>query len=274
MQLNDIVKLDTEKFLKDRFPDKKFPSLLVKLIRYMICEKQINGLYSDAQGKKNVEFATSCMKSMNVTCQVVGEENFPTNGEKLIFASNHPQGGIEAICIAHVLGTRYNGKIKFYANEFLQAVEPLKELFLPIYRKRHLQTRDSVEAINEFYKSENQLITFPAGVTSFKKNGVIIDHPWRKSFIKASVQYQRDVVPMYFKARNSHFFYFLENFRKRIHFPVNFEVALFAKEIFKQQGKNLTLYVGKPIPWQTFDRSKSLEEWTEYVRQKVYELPR
>ncbi len=269
MQSEKIAKLDTAKWLEERYPDKKFPGWAIQLLRYFICEKQINQLFADAPGKKNMEFIDSCMRSMRVNCQVVGIENLPTDGSKLIFASNHPQGGIEAICIAHVLGHQYDGKLKFYANELLCVLEPLKEMFLPIHRKR-LQTKQNVKSIHEFYESDYHLITFPAGVTSFKKRGEIIDHPWRKGFLKAAVQHHRNVVPLYFEARNSSLFYFLETLRKSIRFPVNFEVCLFAKEFFKQRGKSVTLHIGKPIRWEHFDDSRPLEEWVEVVRKEVY----
>ena len=92
---------------------------------------ELSFYFASAPGKKNMEFADACMRYLNVTCHVVGEENFPADGSKLIFACNHPQGGIETICIAHVLGKKYDEKIKFYANKFLCCLEPLKELFLP-----------------------------------------------------------------------------------------------------------------------------------------------
>jgi hypothetical protein len=271
MQSEKIAKLDTAKWLKERYPNKKFPKLVIRLLRHFICEGQINKLFADAPGKKNMEFIDSCMRSMQVSCQVVGMENLPSDGSKLIFASNHPQGGIEAICIAHILGNRYNGKLKFYANELLCVLEPLKEMFLPINRNR-LQSKQNVKFINEFYQSDCHLITFPAGVTSFKKRGKIIDHPWRKGFLKAAVQHHRNVVPIYFEARNSTLFYIIENLRKSIRFPINFEVCLFAKEFFKQRGKSFTLYIGKPIGWENFDESKPLEEWVEVVRKEAYGL--
>jgi putative hemolysin len=127
-----------------------------------------------------------------------------------------------------------------------------------------------VKSIHEFYESDYHLVTFPAGVTSFKKRGKIIDHPWRKGFVKAAVQHHRNVVPLYFEAQNSSLFYFIENLRKSIRFPINFEVCLFAKEFFKQRGKSVTLHIGKPICWEQFDETKSMEEWAEMVREKVY----
>ena len=43
-------------------------------------------------------------------------------------------------------------------------------------------------------------------------------------------------------------------------------------EMYKNRNKTFTIKIGKPIPWQTFDRSRSDQEWAAYVREKVYQL--
>jgi hypothetical protein len=42
--------------------------------------------------------------------------------------------------------------------------------------------------------------------------------------------------------------------------------------MYKNNGKTFRIKIGKPIPWQTFDRSKSPVEWAEYVKNIVYSL--
>lgn len=266
-----IARIDVEQLITERYPDRKMPKFVIRLLRKIACEDKINKLFASAPGKKNLEFIDACMKYLNVACHVVGEENLPDDERRFIFVSNHPQGGIEAICIAYVLGHIYNSKIKFYANELLTVLDPLKEMFLPIFKHKR-QGKENSRIINDFYKTDNHLVTFPAGVTSYKKKGKIIDHEWRKSFITAAVRHQRDVVPMYFQARNSDFFYCIENFRKRIGFPVNFEVLFFASEFFKQQGNAFTLFIGKPVRWEVFDTSRSHKEWADEIRNVVFNL--
>jgi putative hemolysin len=179
---------------------------------------------------------------------------------------------VEAICIAHVLGHRYAGKIKFYANEFLTVFEPLKELFLPVHRHRQ-QDRESLRQIKEFYETDHHLVVFPAGATAYKSKGKITEHEWHKHFIKIAVEHKRDVVPLYFEAKNSELFYRIENFRKGIHSKINFEVLLFAHEFFRQRGRTFTLHIGKPVPWQTFDHTKNHREWAHWMQRLVTGLP-
>jgi len=50
-------------------------------------------------------------------------------------------------------------------------------------------------------------------------------------------------------------------------------MLLLPDEMFKQRGKSFTITFGKPIPWQTFDHTKSPTEWAEEVKKVVYGLP-
>jgi hypothetical protein len=43
-------------------------------------------------------------------------------------------------------------------------------------------------------------------------------------------------------------------------------------EMYKNVGKTFRVAIGKPIPWQTFDKSKSPTEWAQYVQDIVYNL--
>ena len=42
--------------------------------------------------------------------------------------------------------------------------------------------------------------------------------------------------------------------------------------MFKNRHKTFKVTIGKPIPWQTFDKSRSATEWADYVRELVYKL--
>jgi hypothetical protein len=44
-------------------------------------------------------------------------------------------------------------------------------------------------------------------------------------------------------------------------------------EMFKQKGKSITVIIGKPIPFASFDSSRTPSEWAGWVKRKVYNLP-
>jgi putative hemolysin len=121
------------------------------------------------------------------------------------------------------------------------------------------------------FQSENHMLMFPAGLCSRRKNGIISDIPWTKTFITKSVQYQRDIVPIHFGGQNSNFFYRLANFSDRC-LPFNLAMLFLVDEMYKNVHKTFRVAIGKPIPWQTFDKSRSPRDWAQYVRAEVYKL--
>jgi putative hemolysin len=126
--------------------------------------------------------------------------------------------------------------------------------------------------IEEAYSSESQILYFPAGLCSRKKRGVIRDLEWHKSFITKAIQHKRDIVPAYFSGRNSDFFYNLSNLRKLLGIKGNFEMLYLPDEMFRQKDKEISLVFGKPIPYISFDKSKSAPEWAEWVKNESYKL--
>ena len=113
---------------------------------------------------------------------------------------------------------------------------------------------------------------FPPDYVHGKKDGVIKDLQWQKSFITKAVQHKRDIVPAYFSGRNSDFFYNLSNVRKFLGLKANIEMLYLADEMFRQKDKEIHLVFGKAIPWQTFDKTKQPPEWAEWVKAKSYAL--
>jgi putative hemolysin len=150
-------------------------------------------------------------------------------------------------------------------------LEPMREMFIPV-NKLGSQSKGHASMMQELYESDNNLLTYPAGMCSRKVKGVITDLEWKKNFISKAIEYQRDVVPIYFEGRNSNFFYNLANLRKFFRIKVNIEMMYLVDELYKQQNKSFTIKIGKPIPWQNFDKSKSHAKWATWVKEIVYSM--
>jgi putative hemolysin len=148
----------------------------------------------------------------------------------------------------------------------------LAPLFVPI-NKTGAQSRDFPKMVEAVFQSDNHIIMFPAGLCSRRQaDGSIRDLEWKKTFIVKSIQTQRDVVPIYFEGRNSDFFYSLANWCKRLGIKFNIAMLYLADEMYKNRHKTFRVVIGKPIPWQSFDKSKSSSEWAEHVKGIVYNL--
>ena len=147
----------------------------------------------------------------------------------------------------------------------------MHEMFIPVNKVGN-QNKNHATMMQELYESENNLLTYPAGMCSRKIKGKIVDLEWKKNFISKAIEYQRDVVPIYFEGRNSNFFYNLANLRKFFKIKLNIEMLYLVNEMFKKKGAHFTIRIGKPIAWQTFDKSKGLTEWAAWVKEIVYKM--
>lgn len=272
MEKNNVMRLDVESILKTKLPNKKLPKFLVNYLKKIVHQDEMNAFFMEVHGSTNFEFMEKTIyEHLKSGADFEGKENLPPKGGRYIFVSNHPLGGLDSLIIGLMLGRHYDGKVKFFANEILMHLEPMNELFLPVNNIGGIQSRENARIAEEFYNSDNHLITFPAGTCSRKIKGKIQDLPWKRSFVSKSVQYQRDVIPIFFEGRNSNFFYNLSNFRTKLGLP-NIEMLYLINEMYKQRGKRFKVKIGETIPYTTFDKSKTPAEWATWAREKVYEM--
>ena len=264
------ITIDIEKVLKNKAPNFHVPKFIVTYLQKIVHEKELNDFLVKNPGIKNLEFIEAAFEYLHVTTSIEGRENLP-HGSTYIFAGNHPLGGLDGITTGYLLGKEYDSKIRFFSNDILMNVEPMREMFVPVNKVGN-QSKNHASLMQELYESDNSLLTYPAGMCSRKVKGEIIDLEWKKNFITKAIEYQRDVVPIYFEGRNSNFFYNLANLRKFFHIKINIEMMYLVNEMFKQKGKHFTIKIGKPIPWQTFDKSKSQQEWAAWVKEIVYSM--
>lgn len=267
-----IKRIDIKKVLAQKAPkaSRKIPGCIVDYLIRTVHQDELNDILERYKDKEGVAFMRELVSYFDLTLDLAGEENIPADGH-YIFASNHPLGGLDGICLSAVIGSRFEGKIKYPVNDLLLYIPNLKSIFVPV-NKHGAQGKDNARALEEAFASDNQIVTFPAGMCSRKIGGKIQDTKWKKSFIQKAVEYKRDVVPVYFDGRNSNFFYNLARIRQALGIKMNYEMLYLPDEMFRSKHKTFRIYFGKPIPWQTFDTSKKTSEWAGWVRDIVYKL--
>ena len=267
-----MEEINIKKMLMAKNPKsaKKIPNFVYWLLSRLLCVKKINSFLREHGHEYGIEFVRSILFDLShVTLTAKGEENIPDEG-KLVFASNHPLGGLDGLAFINVVYSKRE-KITFPVNDFLTFISNFEEFFIPV-NKVGANSRNASATIQQAFESENTILMFPAGLCSRKKKRKIVDLEWKKTFIKQAVLTERDVVPVYVNGRNSRFFYNVANLRKFFKIKFNIEMLLLPRELFKQKGKALELCIGKPIPWQTFDKSKSEKEWAALLKEHVYKL--
>lgn len=269
---DSIFLIDIEKILKQKTGEKYkyIPRFVVSYLKHILHQDELNGFLRESKDKVGVEFLEACMEFLDAKVEIKGLENLPKEG-RCTFVSNHPLGGQDGVALGYILGSHYNGNIRYLVNDLLMNLHGLAPLCIPI-NKTGSQSRDFPRMVEAGFNSENHIIMFPAGLCSRRQKGVIKDLDWKKTFIVKSVETQRDVVPLHFGGRNSNFFYNLANICKIFGGKINLAMLYLADEMLKNRHKTFTLTIGKPIPWQTFDKSKTPTQWAQVVRDVVYEL--
>lgn len=267
--------IDIDKILKSKMGSKvKFvPRFLVSWLKKIIHEDEVNMFLWESRGLSGTEWLTECVRYLKMDVEIVGLENLPdkNDGKLYTFVSNHPLGGQDGVCLGSIIGKHYDDKFRYLVNDLLLNLPGLKPVSIGI-NKTGRQSRDFPRMVEAGFKSDNHMLMFPAGLNSRKrKDGTIHDLPWKKTFISKSVEYQRDVVPIHFGGRNSERFYRIARFSD-MYLPFNLAMLFLVDEMYRNVGKHFRISIGKPIPWQTFDKSKSATEWAQYVEDRVYEL--
>ena len=266
--------IDIDKILKGKMGTKaKFvPRFMISWLKKIAHQDEINAFLWESRDKTGVEWLEATTNYLGMKFNVVGSENLPSNGDGKLytFVSNHPLGGLDGVALGVVIGRQYQGRFRYLVNDLLMNLPGLAPLCIPINKTGH-QSRQFPAMVEAGFQSDNQMLMFPAGLCSRRHQGVIEDIRWTKTFISKSVEYKRDVVPIHFGGRNSDFFYRLANFSDRF-LPFNLAMLFLADEMFKNVNKTFQVKIGKPIPWQTFDKSRSPMEWAQFVRQQVYKL--
>ena len=266
--------IDIEKILKGKMGAKAkyVPPFLVSWLKRIAHQDEVNDFLWENRDKVGTEWLEECVRYLDMTLVVKGKENLPdpNDGRLYTFVSNHPLGGEDGVALGAIIGRHYDSRFRYLVNDLLMNLPGLAPLCIPI-NKTGNQARNFPAMVEAGFQSENHMLMFPAGLCSRRKNGIIRDLPWKKTFVSKSVQYQRDVVPIHFSGRNSSFFYRLANFSDRF-LPFNLAMMYLVDEMYKNVHKTFTVTIGKPISWQTFDKSKSPMEWAKTVQDIVYSL--
>ena len=266
--------IDINKVLKDKMGAKaKFvPRPLVSWLKRIIHQDWVNVFLWDNRDKVGTEWLEAVLKYLDVTIEVEGKENLPdpNDGKLYTFVSNHPLGGADGVALGAVIGKHYNDRFRYLVNDLLMNLPGLAPLCIPINKTGH-QGRNFPAMIEAGFQSDSHMLMFPAGLCSRKKNGVVCDIPWTKTFITKSVECHRDVVPIHFSGENSKFFYRLANFSDKC-LPFNLAMLFLVDEMYKNRHKTFKVTIGNPIPWETFDKTKKPVEWAQFVKEQVYKL--
>lgn len=269
--------IDIDKILKSKMGTKSryVPRPLVTWLKHITHQDQVNEFLWNNKDLVGTDWLVACVKYLDMSLEIRGQENLPdkNDGKLYTFVSNHPLGGIDGVAIGSIIGRHYDNKFKYLVNDLLMNLPGLAPLCIGI-NKTGSQSRNFPAMVETGFSSDDHMVMFPAGLCSRKIDGVIQDIPWKKTFITKSVEHRRDIVPIHFSGHNSMFFYRLANICKMLGIKFNIAMLFLVDEMYKNRHQSFQITIGKPISWQTFDKSKTPTQWAQEVRARVYQLPK
>lgn len=268
--------IDIDAILRSKMGSKagRVPRFAVNWLKKIVHQDEINSFLWDARELQGTPWLKAGLAYLDNTIEVTGLENLPddSDGRRYTFVSNHPLGGIDGVAVGSIIGERYNDNFRYLVNDLLMNLPGLAPLCIPI-NKTGKQSRDFPAMVEAGFKSDHHMLMFPAGLCSRKgSDGQIRDVDWKKTFIAKSVETHRDVVPIHFGGQNSERFYNIANWCKRLNLKFNVAMLFLVDEMYKNVGKTFRVSFGKPIPWQTFDKSKTPVQWAQWVKEQAYQL--
>ncbi len=263
--------IDVKELIRDKNKRlaKLLPGFVIRYLRHILHEKEVNKLLYENQDKQGLDFVDEMMRLYGVKITYEGIENIE-NENRFLLAANHPLGGLDGMALMQVVG-KVHPNVRFPVNDFLLYIPNLKELFIPINKVG----KQSIKSVREFEKilaSDFNVLYFPAGLASRKIKGKIMDLEWKKTFIQKAKAHKRNIIPTFVSGKNSNRFYRIAKCRKFFGIKTNIEMLYLSDEMFRQKDKEIKIIFGKPIPYTYFDSSKKDIEWAKYVKEIVYKL--
>ena len=244
------------------------PDCVVRALERILCIDKVDDLLDMGHGMAPLDFVDSILRRLDISYEGLWEEK-PRDG-RLVFASNHPFGGIDGMMLGHCVGRRF-GDVRIGVNDLLMSLTPLRPIFLPV-NKFGRQAGEAVGAVDSALRSDVPIVVFPAGLCSRRRGGEVRDEEWHTGFIKRAVMAERDVVPVYVDGRLSQRFYRLANLRRRLGVKFNIEMLRLPTELFAQRGNHYRIVFGSPIAWEILALEGTPQRQTRLVRDEMERL--
>lgn len=248
------------------------PGALISGLEKIIHQEDLNAMLRAGYPNRGSGFATKVLEHLGITVTLKGLDKLP--GGRFMFASNHPLGGLDGIALISVLGQKYGDEnVRFLVNDLLMNVEPLAGVFLPV-NKYGSQGRSAAVAINEALAGDGQVLQFPAGLVSrLQPDGTIADLEWHKAFVTKAIEYDRDIVPVRFVAKNRDRFYRMAYWRKKLGVKINLEQAMLPAELCASRGAHFEIRFGAPLSIEKLKSERRPPKTiAAQIRERVYTL--
>lgn len=231
----------------------------------------INREYEKRKDLSATEFIDSILEAFEIDFEIPEEDlkRIPRSGP-FITVSNHPLGGIDGMILMKLFLSRRDD-FKVIANFLLERIDPLQPYIMPVNPfEDHREVKSSLKGIKEavlHVQQGNSLGIFPAGeVSTYRDRHTVVDRPWNPAAMKLIHKANVPVLPVYFHAKNSTFFYRLASISDVL------RTAKLPSEMLSQKKRKIKVRIGNPIAPEDLQGIPTTEALTAFLRRKTYML--
>lgn len=266
-----MPEIDISEVLRRKMPrgSRLVPRFVVRAIERLVHADEINAALDEFGDLAPCDFIREAFARLNISYRAEGLDAVDLSSRPL-FVSNHPFGGMDGMMLAELICGRF-GDVRVVVNDLLDHIRPLRPLWLPV-NKHGRQNPEYAQRMHEAMAGDLPVLTFPAGLCSRRRDGVVADPVWRKSFIKHAAAYGRQIVPVYVEGALSDRFYRLSRLREMVGMKFNAEMILLPDEMFRQAGSSFTIRFGRPVAESDFAGCATAADKALAVRGLCYAL--
>lgn len=261
-----------EQVLHKHYPKLSQKPLVFKtlsfVLRRLLHEREIVEFGQEYPHLRGLDFVEQVLDYFKISYSARDNERerIPTEGRVVIIA-NHPIGSLDGLALIKLIAS-IRSDFKVVANEMLMAIDPLKDILLPVNNMQGGTPKQHLQAIHQHLKADGAVLIFPAGEVSRLRPQGVRDTKWHTGFIRIARATQAPILPMFIDAKNSPLFYGMSMLYKPL------ATALLVTEMFKQKRNHLPIRIGEIIPFESFSRlSISTNDLANLFKKHLYRLP-
>ncbi len=249
--------------------------LIIKTIESLSGKKKLENLYKKYSIKKQepITFWSDILKEMEI--KIVNKSNnkldIPKN-EPLLVIANHPFGIIDGLILC-ALVSQFRDDFKIMTHETLQFLPQLEQFILPVdfsgqTKESKILNIKTTKAAREHLQNNGLVIIFPSGGVAVAKSlkSEAIDDEWKLFPAKLIHQTGASVMPIYFDGKNGLLFHLFASKIK----SSTLKYSSYIHETRKKIGKEIVIYAGKIINYDTIEHIKDRVKLTEYLKNITY----
>lgn len=255
--------------------DPAFKRLVIQVIERISGQPELKRMYLEHQNKPipGETFWNAAIRKLRLNIDLnedaLGE--IPKTGP-VILVANHPFGVLDGLMICWLIA-RVRKDFKVLTNALLNRAEEIKPFLLPIdfeETKAALETNIKTRAeAKTLLENGGALIIFPGGTVSTTPKvwaRKARDPEWKTFTARMISQGKAPVVPIFFAGQNSRLF------QVASHISMTLRLSLLFKEVHDRIGADMTIRIGKRIPFDDLKKISDRKKLMEFLRDQTYAL--